>query len=99
MKKIKQRLMIFIKTNNLSLKLYIVSVIVYMFSLFAMSIIDYRSSLDLSKLIMSTVFGLVIVGNLLSFLKKNKSDKSRYSNLVIAITIFSYTVYEYFIKK
>lgn len=97
MRKIKQRLIIFFKTNNLSLKLYIASAILYMFSLFGMSVIDYRPSFDLSKLIMCTVAGLVIVGNILSFLKKNKDDKSRYSNVVIATTIFIYTLYEYFI--
>ena len=97
MKKIKQRLMIFFKTNNLSLKLYIASAILYMFSLFAICVIDYRPCFDLSKLIVCTVAGLVIAGNILSFLRKDRDNKSRYRNVVIAITILIYTLSEYFI--
>lgn len=97
MKKIKQRLMIFFKTNNLSSKLYIASAILYIFSLFAMCVIDYRPSFNLSKLIVSTVAGLIIAGNILSFLRKNKDNKSRYNNIVIATTILIYTLSKYFI--
>ncbi len=86
-KRIKQKLIIFLKTNNLSPKLYAVSVIFYIFSLYAMLLIEYRPSFDLSKLVMTVVFGLIVIGNIFSFFKKDKDDKSRINNIVLAILL------------
>ena len=97
MKNNKESLIIFFKTNNLSFKLYITAIVLYLVSLMVMSLIEYRPSFNLSKLIMSIVAGLVIMGNILSFLKKDKEDKSKYSNVVIAGIIFMYVFSEYFI--
>ena len=95
-KRIKQKLIVFSKTNDLSPKLYTVSVVFYIFSLFAMILIEYRSSFDLSKLVMTIVFGLFVIGNILSFFKKDKDDKSRITNIGLAILLSIHTLIKYY---
>lgn len=95
-KRIKQKLIIFSKTNDLSPKLYTVSIVFYIFSLFAMILIEYRPSFDLSKLVMTIVFGLFVIGNILSFFKKDKDDKSRITNIGLAILLSIHTLTKYY---
>ncbi|WP_316343552.1 hypothetical protein [Clostridium sp.] len=36
---------------------------------------------------MNVVFGLIVIGNIFSFFKKDKDDKSRINNIVLAILL------------
>lgn len=82
--------------NNLSSKLYTISVIFYILSLLAMALTEYRPPFNLSKLVMTVVFGLIVIGNILSFLNKDKNDKSRIANITLAILLSIQILTEYY---
>ncbi|WP_234123513.1 hypothetical protein [Clostridium hydrogenum] len=69
-------LLLYLKTGNLNLILYVIALLIVLIPISIILVTDVPFSSSFSKTSISTALGFVISGKLLALLKKNKGDKS-----------------------
>ena len=98
MKNKKLGLLLYLKTNNLSSKLYVLGFFTYIIPIIIIASLDSPPTFISANLIVTISMSLFILGNLLSFLKKDKDDKSRGLNIAYVLGIFTSLLLRYLEK-
>lgn len=98
MKNKKNELVLYLKTNNLSSKVYVLGFCTCIIPIIIIVALDSPPTFISANHIVTISMSLFILGNFLSFLKKDKGDKSRCLNIGFILGLFTSLLLRYLEK-